>query len=137
MDKLIPFVAEQWVLISALISCLLLLSFHEQRRAGKALTPQQVVNLVNQQGAVVIDLRDKGEFSKGHILDSVSLPFSKLEKEIADHAEKDKPLVLVCKMGQHSSAAGKKLGSLGYTHVNRLKGGISEWQIMQLPLVKK
>jgi rhodanese-related sulfurtransferase len=109
MDKLIPFVAEQWVLISALISCLLLLSFHEQRRAGKALTPQQVVNLVNQQGAVVIDLRDKGEFSKGHILDSVSLPFSKLEKEIADHAEKDKPLVLVCKMGQHSSAAGKKL----------------------------
>ncbi|AMO67068.1 Rhodanese-related sulfurtransferase [gamma proteobacterium BDW918] len=137
MDKLIPFVAEQWVLISALISCLLLLSFHEQRRAGKALTPQQVVNLVNQQGAVVIDLRDKGEFSKGHILDSVSLPFSKLEKEIADHAEKDKPLVLVCKMGQHSSAAGKKLGSLGYTQVNRLKGGISEWQIMQLPLVKK
>ncbi|MBB5187661.1 MULTISPECIES: rhodanese-like domain-containing protein [Zhongshania] len=137
MDKLIPFVAEQWVLISALISCLLLLSFHEQRRAGKALTPQQVVNLVNQQGAVVIDLRDKAEFSKGHILDSVSLPFSKLEKEIADHAEKDKPLVLVCKMGQHSSAAGKKLGSLGYTQVNRLKGGISEWQIMQLPLVKK
>ena len=85
----------------------------------------------------MIDLRDKGEFSKGHILDSVSLPFSKLEKEIADHAEKDKPLVLVCKMGQHSSAAGKKLGSLGYTQVNRLKGGISEWQIMQLPLVKK
>ncbi|WP_373083668.1 rhodanese-like domain-containing protein [Zhongshania sp.] len=137
MDKLIPFVAEQWILVSALISCLLLLSFHEQRRAGKALTPQQVVNLVNQQGAVVIDLRDKAEFSKGHVIDSVNLPFAKLEKEIADHAEKDKPLVLVCKMGQHSSAAGKKLGSLGYTQVNRLKGGISEWQIMQLPLVKK
>ncbi|WP_373096365.1 rhodanese-like domain-containing protein [Zhongshania sp.] len=137
MDKLIPFVAEQWILVSALISCLLLLSFHEQRRAGKALTPQQVVNLVNQQGAVVIDLRDKAEFSKGHIIDSVNLPFAELEKEIADHAEKDKPLVLACKMGQHSSAAGKKLGSLGYTQVNRLKGGISEWQIMQLPLVKK
>ena len=137
MDKLIPFVAEQWILVSALVSCLLLLSFHEQRRSGKALTPQQVVNLVNQQGAVVLDLRDKAEFSKGHILDSVNLPFSKLEKEIANHAEKDKPLILVCKLGQHSGAAGKKLGSLGYTQVNRLKGGISEWQIMQLPLVKK
>ena len=137
MEKLIPFVAEQWVLISALISCLLLLSFHEQRRAGKALTPQQMVNLVNQQGAVVIDLRDKAEFSKGHILDSVNLPFSKLEKEIGDHVEKDKPLILVCKLGQHASAAGKKLGSLGYTQVNRLKGGISEWQIMQMPLIKK
>ena len=77
MDKLIPFVAEQWVLISALISCLLLLSFHEQRRAGKALTPQQVVKLVNQQGAVWIDLRDKGGVIKGHILDSVRLPLYK------------------------------------------------------------
>ncbi|MDF1693315.1 MAG: rhodanese-like domain-containing protein [Zhongshania sp.] len=137
MDKLIPFVAEQWVLISALISCLLLLSFHEQRRAGKSLSPQQMVNLVNQQGAVVIDLRDKAEFSKGHILGSVNLPFSKLEKEVADHVEKDKPVILVCKLGQHASAAGKKLGSLGYSQVYRLKGGVSEWQIMQMPLIKK
>ena len=102
MEKLIPFVAEQWILISALISCLLLLSFHESKRAGKSITPQQMVSLLNQQGAVVIDL----------------------------------PVVLVCKLGQHSGAAGKKLGAKGYTQVHRLKGGIGEWQAMQMPLVK-
>ncbi|MBW2940797.1 rhodanese-like domain-containing protein [Zhongshania aquimaris] len=136
MEKLIPFVAEQWILISALISCLLLLSFHESKRAGKSITPQQMVSLLNQQGAVVIDLRDKAEFSKGHILDSVNLPFAKLDKEIDGLADKEKPVVLVCKLGQHASAAGKKLGAKGYTQVHRLKGGIGEWQAMQMPLVK-
>ena len=85
---------------------------------------------------MVIDLRDKAEFSKGHILDSVNLPFAKLDKEIDGLADKEKPVVLVCKLGQHSGAAGKKLGAKGYTQVHRLKGGIGEWQAMQMPLVK-
>lgn len=137
MEKFILFIAEQWLLVTALISCLLLLSYHESRRSGRALSPQQVVTLLNQQEkAVVIDLRDKGDYGKGHILDSVNVPFSKIEADIERHAEKDQPLVLVCKMGQHSGAAGKKLGAKGYTQVHRLKGGIAEWQSMQMPLVK-
>ncbi|CAA0078605.1 putative protein YibN [Zhongshania aliphaticivorans] len=136
MEKLIPFLAEQWILISALISCLLLLNFHETRRAGKSITPQQMVSLLNQQGAVIVDLRDKAEYAKGHILDSVNMPFAKLDKEMDSLADKEKPVVLVCKLGQHSSAAGKKLGAKGYTQVHRLKGGIGEWQAMQMPLVK-
>jgi rhodanese-related sulfurtransferase len=136
MEKLIPFVAEQWILISAVISCLFLLSFHESRRAGKSITPQQMVILINQQGAVVVDLRDKAEYTKGHIIDSVNVPFAKLDKELEDLGDKEKPIVLVCKLGQNATAAGKKLGAKGYTQVHRLKGGISEWQAMQMPLVK-
>jgi rhodanese-related sulfurtransferase len=136
MENIIPFVAEQWILILALISCLLLLSFHESRRAGKSITPQQMVSLLNQQGATVVDLRDKSEFGKGHIINSVNVPFAKLDKEIDGLADKEKPIVLVCKLGQHASGAGKKLGAKGYTQVHRLKGGISEWQAMQMPLVK-
>jgi rhodanese-related sulfurtransferase len=137
MEKLILFIAEQWLLVAALLSCLMLLSFHESRRAGRALTPQQVVNLVNQEKALMIDLRDKAEYNKGHILDAVHLPFAKLDKEI-DHVagDKEQPLVLICKLGQHSSAAGKKLAALGYSNVHRLKGGVSEWQALQMPLVK-
>lgn len=137
MEKLILFVGEQWLLVAALGSCLFMLSYHESRRAGRQLTPQQLVNLVNQQQAVVIDLRDKGEYTKGHILDSVNVPFAKLDDEIDRHVDaKDKPLVLVCKLGQHSSAAGKKLAAKGFSQVHRLKGGIGEWQAMQMPLVK-
>ncbi|MGB1905715.1 MAG: rhodanese-like domain-containing protein [Spongiibacter sp.] len=137
MEKLILFIVEQWMLVGALLSCVILLSYHESRRAGPALSPQQMVSLLNEQKATVIDLRDKVEYNKGHILDSVNLPFAKLDKEIDRVAsDKDKPLVLVCKLGQHSSAAGKKLAGKGYAKVHRLKGGISEWQSMQMPLVK-
>lgn len=137
MEKLILFITEQWLLVGALVSCMFMLSYHESRRAGRQLTAQQVVTLVNQQQAVIVDLRDKGEFSKGHILDAVNVPFNKLDDEIDRHvSDKDKPLVLVCKLGQHSSAAGKKLAAKGFSQVHRLKGGIGEWQAMQMPLVK-
>ena len=137
MEKLILFVAEQWMLVGGLLSCVMLLMFHESRRSGRGLTPQQVVNLVNQQQAVVIDLRDKAEFAKGHILDSVNVPFAKMDEEVERHVDsKEKPLVLVCKLGQHSGSAGKKLNAKGYSQVHRLKGGIAEWQSMQMPLVK-
>lgn len=137
MEKLILFIVEQWMLVGALLTCVILLSYHESRRAGPALTPQQVVSLLNEKQATVIDLRDKGEYNKGHILDSVNLPFTKLDAEIDRvAADKEKPLVLVCKLGQHSGAAGKKLAAKGYANVHRLKGGISEWQSMQMPLVK-
>lgn len=137
MEKLILFIAEQWLLVAALLSCILFLSFHESRRSGRGVSPQQLVNLINQEQVLVLDLRDKAEFSKGHIVDSVHVPFAKLDEEIDRHASsKEQPVVLVCKMGQHASPAGKKLASKGYTQVYRLKGGIGEWQAMQMPLVK-
>jgi rhodanese-related sulfurtransferase len=49
---------------------------------------------------------------------------------------RDKPLILVCKMGQQSGAAGKKLGAEGFTGVYRMSGGMMEWGALQLPLIK-
>jgi rhodanese-related sulfurtransferase len=49
---------------------------------------------------------------------------------------REKPVVLVCKMGQHSGAIGKKLGEQGFARVYRMSGGMMEWGAQQLPLVK-
>jgi rhodanese-related sulfurtransferase len=48
---------------------------------------------------------------------------------------KSKTLILVDKMGQHAGAAGRLLKAEGFT-VNRLEGGMTEWQNQNLPLVK-
>jgi len=48
---------------------------------------------------------------------------------------RDKPIVLVCKMGQHSGAAGKQLKAAKYGHVYKMTGGMMEWGNLQLPLV--
>ncbi|MBD2859971.1 rhodanese-like domain-containing protein [Spongiibacter sp. KMU-158] len=137
MEKLILFLAEQWMLVGGLLSCIFLLSYHDSRKSGRSLTPQQVVNLVNGEGALLLDLRDKAEFGKGHILDSKNLPLAKLDDELERvAADKSKPVVLVCKLGQSAGTAGKKMTAKGYQQVYRMKGGISEWQAMKMPLVK-
>ena len=65
------------------------------------------------------------------------MPFSSSETRASElAANKDKPIVLVCKMGQHSSAAGKKLKALGFDDVRRLSGGMAEWNAAGLPVVK-
>ncbi len=137
MEKLILFISEQWMLVGGLLSCVFLLSYHDSRKSGRALTPQQVVNLVNKESALLLDLRDKAEFNKGHVLNAQNLPYTKFDAEIERvAADKAKPVVLICKLGQNASAAGKKLTAKGYQQVYRMKGGIGEWQALKMPLVK-
>lgn len=124
--------AVAWVVVFTL------LMFHESRKSGKAVSPQQLSDLVNNQDALVVDLRDHSEYASGHITGAVNVPYHELIKrsvEFKDH--KEKPVILVCKMGQHSTPASKQLKAAGFTEVFKLGGGLSEWTAANLPLVKK
>lgn len=133
----LEFLIQQWHLAGALAVAVVLLVIHESRRGGRSITPQQLTRLVNEQQAAVVDLRDAADFRKGHITDSINLPYGKID-ERWDELEKlrDKPIVLVCKMGQFSSAIGKRLAAKKFAQVYRLGGGIGEWQASRLPLIK-
>jgi rhodanese-related sulfurtransferase len=100
-------------------------------------TPQQLSDLVNKQEGTVLDVRDHNEFRKGHIIGAVNIPFNDLEKRITELADKkNKPVIVVCKIGQTASSAGKQLTAQGFESVYKLAGGISEWTAANLPLVK-
>lgn len=136
MALFLDFLVEQWMLAAAMVVCITLLVRHESLKGGPTLTSQQLVNQINQQDAVVVDLRDTSEFNQGHIVNALNIPHAKLAARMAElEAYKERPLVLVCKLGQHSGAAGKLLSAEGYSQVSRLSGGMAEWQSSQLPLV--
>ncbi len=138
MDRLFEFVINHWVLASTFVGLLVLLFMLERKKAGESLSPQQLVALVNKDDAVVVDLREKKEFSEGRITGSIHLPFTSLKDKIPELEKyREKHLVLVDKMGQHSSMAAKMLKEKGFEKVARLGGGISEWKGASLPLVKK
>jgi rhodanese-related sulfurtransferase len=138
MALFLEFLAQQWILASGLMVVIILLIQHESRKSGPTLSPQQLVNMVNQQQAVVVDLRDSNEFKQGHIVDAVNIPHTKLADRMTElEPYRARPLILVCKMGQHSGAAAKALVEKGFEQVSRLNGGIMEWQNAQLPLVTK
>ena len=145
MEKIVYFASEQWLLITALAAAIYGLIFLENKRAGTGLSPQGLTSLVNGGDTVVVDLREKEEFAKGHIVDARNLPYKSIQSKLTQkdvsaltsefEDARDKKLVLVCKMGQHSSQLAKKLAENNF-NVYRLAGGVMEWQNAQLPLVK-
>ncbi len=137
MALFFEFLGEQWLLVAALLATIMLLVFHESRRGGAALTPRQLVALVNQENALVIDLREPAEYKRGHIVDAINLPYNKLAERITElERHRERPLVMVCRMGTQAGAAGRQLAAKGFQRVHRLGGGVMEWQAQQLPLVK-
>ncbi|HUH36549.1 MAG TPA: rhodanese-like domain-containing protein [Spongiibacteraceae bacterium] len=137
MAQFLEFLAQQWMLVGALLTAIALLLFHESRKAGASLSPQQLSVLINREDAVVVDLRDAAEFRQGHVVDAINMPHAKLMERL-DELEKyrERPLVLVCKLGQHAGGIAKQLRAKGFARVYRLGGGMAEWHHMQLPLVK-
>ena len=136
MALFLEFLAQQWILTLALLAAVGMFFYHESRKAGPSLTPQMAINLINNQNALVLDVRDSKEFQQGHIVEAINIPAAKLEARVGElEAHKNRPIILVCKMGQHSGAVGKQLGQRGFDQVHRLSGGMAEWTHMQLPLV--
>jgi rhodanese-related sulfurtransferase len=134
---LFEFLAQQWMLVGALLVAVAMLFRHEARKSGHGITPQQAINLVNAEDGIFLDLRESADYGKGHIANAMNIPATKLIDRLAELDKyREKPVVLVCKMGQHSGSAGKKLGEQGFSKVYRMSGGMMEWGQQQLPLVK-
>ncbi|MEM8941328.1 MAG: rhodanese-like domain-containing protein [Pseudomonadota bacterium] len=137
MELFFEFASQQWIIFAALAVAIGMLVFHESQKAGPTVSPQQAINLINAEDGVFVDLRDASDFKQGHIVDAVNIPFSKItDGESQLNTYRQKPVVLVCKMGQHSGAAGKQLRSAGFEKVYKMAGGMLEWTNMQLPTVR-
>ena len=137
MALFIEFLAQQWIQVAALLALVVMLILHEARKSGPSLSPQQAINLVNAEEGVFLDLRDSTEFGRGHVVDALNIPATKLAARLAElESYRDRPIILLCKMGQNSGAAGKQLTEKGFSRVYRMSGGMMEWGNMQLPLVK-
>ena len=136
MALFLEFLTQQWILVAALLAVIVMLIMHEARKSGPSLSPQQAINIVNSEDGVFVDLREAAEFKKGHIVNAMNIPFTKLSARLAELEKfKDRPIVLVCKMGQQSSVAGKQLKTENYSKVYKMTGGMMEWTNLQLPTV--
>jgi len=136
LDLLMEFLAEQWLLVLALASTLTMLFVHESRKAGPAVTPQQAVNLVNGEDGVFLDVRDGKEYRQGHIVDAVHIPLAQLPSRMGElERYRDRPIIVVCKLGQSASGATKQLRANGFELARKMSGGMMEWNTLKLPVV--
>ena len=124
---IVPFMTEQWALIAALAVTLMMLVFHETRKAGPALSINEAVQLVNSEGGVFVDIRDAASFEAGNIPQSINLTNENLAQFIGD-ADMDQPLVVVCYHGISSQNAAQYLNEQGFDEVYSLDGGFQAWR---------
>ena len=139
MQQFFAFVVNHWILFLALVVISVLLAatlLSEVLLGFKSVTPAAAIQLINREGAAMLDVREDSEFRAGHIVNAVHVPLSALETRLKQLDKmKDKPLIVTCQSGQLSARACDILRKHGFTQVYKLGGGLLTWKDAKLPLV--
>jgi len=67
-------------------------------------------------GAVILDVRTKGEYQSGHLRNSINIPIDNLPKNIKK-LNKNRPIITCCASGARSASARRILKSNGFEEV--------------------
>ena len=81
---------------------------------------------VEASGALVIDVREVGEYEEGHIPGAVNIPIRTLAANL-DKVPTDRQIYVYCKSGFRAGQALSSLGMLGYDNVLSYKPGWNGW----------
>ncbi|WP_332820645.1 rhodanese-like domain-containing protein [Pseudomonas sp.] len=136
LANLIEFASTHYVLSGLFVVLLALLIFTELRKGGQSLSSRELTALINSEQGLVLDVRGQKDFSAGHIVGALHIPFEKVASRIAElEKHKGKTLVVVDAMGQHAGTVSRDLKKAGF-NAAKLSGGIASWRGDNLPLVK-
>src|SRR5688572_27736158 len=78
-----------------------------------------------KRGAIILDVRTKGEYSAGHINGSINIPLDSLSSNLTRLKDKNKPIITCCASGMRSASAKNILLSKGYKEVYNGGGWIN------------
>ena len=78
-----------------------------------------------KSGAVILDVRTKGEFQSGHIKGAVNIPVDQLRSNLDKLKDKNRPIITCCASGMRSASAKAVLISCGYTEVHNGGGWVN------------
>ena len=132
------------LLATAVISgAMLLWPFVRRSTGGPWVSIAQATHLINREDAVMVDVRDSGEYGAGHILGARNVPLARLEggesrSELTGELakRKDKPLIVYDDAGERAAKAAAALRKQGFGRVVNLTGGLGAWKQAGLPVEK-
>lgn len=80
----------------------------------------------NTTGSVLVDVRTREEYDRGHIEKSVNMPLDRLDAITVKVEDKNTPVFVYCLSGARSGQAERILRRLGYKDVRNI-GGIASY----------
>jgi rhodanese-related sulfurtransferase len=97
----------------------------------------EAVQLINRRDAIVLDVRETGDFAAGHIANARHVPEAQLNDRIGDLEKfKARPIIVTCRTGTRAPSVAGALRKRGFTEAVALRGGIAAWQQASMPLQK-
>ncbi len=105
--------------------------------AANAVTPGEATTLINREDAHIVDVREAGEFTEGHLPNALNIPLAKVTERIGELEKfKDKPIIFCCASGMRSGKASAELKKQGFTKLYNLAGGVDAWVGAGYPVKK-
>ena len=89
------------------------------------LGPKTDYKALVKEGALILDVRSKGEYASGHIKGSINIPLDQLSSHLSKLGDKNKEIITCCASGMRSASAKGILKSSGFTAVHNGGGWMS------------
>jgi rhodanese-related sulfurtransferase len=98
------------------------------------ISPQDAAAKLNSGDAVVVDVRDKGEWDGGHIPGATHMSRGTIELDIEEKVPDPNAMIIChCGGGGRSALAAETLQKMGYKNVRSMAGGLKAWKTAGLP----
>jgi rhodanese-related sulfurtransferase len=140
MQQLMEFASNHYLLVGAFVVVFFLLiqDIAVNGFGSGSIDVKGATTLINQQDAIVIDVRTEGDFKQGHIINAQNIPMTRLKEQLNRlEPYKDTPVIINCRSGAQSSVACRLLRKEGFSQVYNLQGGILSWQNSGFPVSRK
>jgi len=135
----VKFIFDNWMLVAVAVASgsMLLWPLVRKGTGGPWVSTARAVELINREDALVLDVRDPGEYGAGHILGAKNLALARIEEGGGELAKrKERPVIVYCEGSERSAKAIGALKKQGFTRAFNLTGGLNAWQQAGLPVEK-
>lgn len=126
------------ILFSFILLCLPLIAFSADVTDIDVAEAKK--NIESKKYDLILDVRTPEEYNGdlGHIQGSKLLPIQELDKRMEEISSfKGKNILVYCAAGGRSSRASGILAKNGYSNVENMAGGMTEWNKRGYPVEKK
>ncbi len=139
--QITEFSANHTLLVGGFVALLIAVFINEFKQAAKnfsSLTPAGAIQLMNNEDAVLLDVREPAETVVGKIAKSIQIPVGSVGQRVGElDKHKDKNIIVYCKTGARAGTACQELNKAGFEKVYSLNGGMTAWQDAHLPVSRK
>ena len=141
MSQLVEFVGNHTLLFVALVAVLGMIVYTEWTRfqgAASALSPFAATRMLNDDEAILLDVRSESEYKGGHVLNARNVPLADFDKRLHELQKfTGRQVVVYCDNGMRTSRAVAKLKKAGFEKLHTLTGGLAAWEKASLPTVTR